>query len=187
MNNREEVMKRLTIILSILALTGLLSTLTFGADTTTSTSMKTDTGMEQGGKMHSYIRGSELIGRQVVSRSQEELGTVKDLIIGKDGQTNFIVLSHGGVMGVGGDLYPVPFSACEQVGGSSDQPIILGINKKELENAPSFASNDWPDFSNSDYNQKVRGYFSETPTMEKEGTMEMKKHGVESDTMPESK
>jgi sporulation protein YlmC with PRC-barrel domain len=157
---------------------------------------KSQTGMEEkqmsgqagleGQHFKSYIRGTELIGKDVLSRSREDLGTVDDIVIGKDGRANFLIISHGGVMGVGDSLIPVPFSAFNQQAASSDDNVILNVDKQELKDAPSFASNEWPDFSDSAYEQKVHGYFGSSPSRESEGMMEMQKPDVKGGTSPES-
>lgn len=47
-----------------------------------------------------------LMGRQVVNLDQQELGTVERIVT--DGQQNYLVLSHGGFLGVGEDETIVP-------------------------------------------------------------------------------
>lgn len=135
------------------------------------------TGMKKSDKMHtsgmkqssmhsqpfaSTVRASELIGRDVINQNEEELGSVEDVVIGRDGRVSYLVVAHGGVMGVGDNLIPVPFSAIEQQTSEEDN-IVLNMSKEELENAPSFAANEWPDFSDPTYENDVHGYFGASP------------------------
>lgn len=110
----------------------------------------------------STVRASELIGRDVVNQNEEELGSVEDVVIGRDGRVSYLVVAHGGVMGVGDNLIPVPFSAIEQQTSEKDN-IVLNMSKEELEKAPNFAANEWPDFSDPTYENDVHGYFGASP------------------------
>lgn len=176
-------MKTRMTLVSVFTIVGMLmATAAFAGDKTKSTTtdqtgmeQTRQTGLEQNQSTQSYIRGSQLIGKNAVSRNNEELGNIEDVVFGKDGQANFLVISHGEVLGMGGNLIPVPFSAIDQGSASSEDNIVLNVDEQELKDAPSFADNEWPDFSDSQYEQQVQGYFGGTPSSESGSSMEMHK------------
>ncbi|MFO8085028.1 MAG: PRC-barrel domain-containing protein, partial [Desulfobacterales bacterium] len=56
-------------------------------------------------------RASEFIGKNVQNDQDEELGSVNDVLFNHKGQISYIILSRGGIAGIGEDLVPVPFKA----------------------------------------------------------------------------
>lgn len=99
----------------------------------------------------------ELIGKQVQNRQGEDLGEVHDVVLGPDGQVGYIILSRGGVLGMGENLYPIPKDAV-----SFDQQndiVMVDIDQQRLEQAPTIASDDLSGLSNPDYAQRVHSYY----------------------------
>lgn len=117
-------------------------------------------GMHEG---KAAVRGSNLIGAQVVNRDNQEVGTVEDIIVGRNGRVNYLVIDHKGMLGRADTLIPVPYSAVDRTAERGDR-IVLDASREELQNAPSFASNDWPNFSDRSYEKNVRGYYGTTPS-----------------------
>ncbi len=115
-------------------------------------------GEDQAKIMQSAFRSSDLVGKAVENHKQENLGVVEDLVIGPDGRVNFVVISNSELPKKGDKLTPIPFSAINK-DASGEGKIVINVDKKELESAPGFASNQWPDFSKSHYGEKLHGYY----------------------------
>ncbi len=114
---------------------------------------------EDHGKMPpSAFRSSDIVGKAVENHKQEKLGVVEDLVIGPDGRVNYVVISSDESSQKGAKLTPIPFSAIDKDAGGEGK-IVINVGKKELENAPGFAGNQWPDFSKSHYGEKLHGYY----------------------------
>jgi sporulation protein YlmC with PRC-barrel domain len=106
-------------------------------------------------------KASDLIGKKIVSQQGQDLGEIKNLVISQDGQVEYIILSRGGMLGMGAKLVPVPWRAADlQV---QENKITAGITKQQLQNAPSFDNDHWSEISNPDYKQRVNGYFGAKP------------------------
>ena len=89
------------------------------------------------------FNAKDLIGKSVRNKQDEELGKVEDLIIGQDGNTEFVILSRGGTLGVGAKYVPVPFKiffpdATNISKISTDNDVIANLDKGKLDSAPSF-------------------------------------------------
>lgn len=139
-------MKKITIMVAILAIMHL-----FGGSMLYA-------GENQVKMMHFAFRSSDLVGKVVEGHNHEKLGLVEDLVIGPDGQVNYMVISHDEMPGMEDKLTPIPFSAINKE-ASSGKKIVVDVAKEELKNAPSFARNQWPEFHNSGYGEKLHGYF----------------------------
>lgn len=174
----------ITLAMAFIAMTALIFSPVYAGDKTMSkqskgTNVSSDTtkgshmsGMADRKGSQASFRGSDLMGREVVNRNDEELGNVEDIVIGRDGRVTYVLVSHGGVLGMGDSLVPVPFSAVSR-GSQDDENIVIDMSKKEMENAPNFAKNQWPDFEDPDYENEVHGYFGGTPTPGTKGSSDM--------------
>jgi hypothetical protein len=85
-------------------------------------------------------RASKIIGSSVYNDSDEKVGSVDDLLIGKDGSMN-AVLSVGGFLGMGTKYVEVPYS--QLIFGNtqrdSDHRVMLkGATKESLKTQPAF-------------------------------------------------
>jgi sporulation protein YlmC with PRC-barrel domain len=102
-------------------------------------------------------RASEMKGLNVKNQQGEDLGQVDDLVFDNQGKISYLILSKGGVMGVGGDLVPVPWK--EDKITIQEDNIILSMDKQRLDQAPSFNSGEWDQMSQQEFQQKVHGYY----------------------------
>jgi sporulation protein YlmC with PRC-barrel domain len=90
------------------------------------------------------LSATTLIGDKIVSPDGEELGTLKELMIDLDeGRVNYAVLSFGGFLGMGDKLFAIPWEALAV--NTEDHSLILNVGKEQLENAPGFDQDNWPD------------------------------------------
>src|SRR5690349_18645392 len=81
-------------------------------------------------------RASKLIGSSVVNDQNEKIGTVEDIIIGKD-KVLFAVLQVGGFLHIGGRMVAVPFQSLvlDENGAKIKLP---GATQEALKKLPEF-------------------------------------------------
>jgi len=81
-------------------------------------------------------RASKLIGSSVVNDQNEKIGTIEDIIIGKD-KVLFAVLQVGGFLHIGGRMVAVPFQSLvlEDNGTKIKLP---GATQEALKKLPEF-------------------------------------------------
>ncbi|WP_091735044.1 PRC-barrel domain-containing protein [Phenylobacterium immobile] len=83
---------------------------------------------------HATITANRVEGTTVYNKQGEKIGKVEDLMIDKaSGQVRCVTASFGAFMGLGGDLYPIPWSMLDydtEVGG-------YVIDEVRLKDAPS--------------------------------------------------
>ncbi|MBP2305227.1 PRC-barrel domain containing protein [Azospirillum melinis] len=81
-------------------------------------------------------RASKLTGTSVVNEKNEKIGSVDDIIIGRD-KVLFAVLEVGGFLGIGAHLVAVPFSDL-QLDETGKKITLPGASKDELKKLPEF-------------------------------------------------
>jgi hypothetical protein len=103
------------------------------------------------------MRVSEMLKSVVENRHKEKLGKIEDFMVGVDGCLKYAILPHGGVLGVGDVLIPVPYEAL--MTGDEKGTAELDIDKPSLEKALNFESKTWPDFTSAEWEEKIDRYF----------------------------
>jgi sporulation protein YlmC with PRC-barrel domain len=84
----------------------------------------------------SDMRADKLIGMRVYNMNGDEVGKVDDILIGKDGKISGVVLSVGGVFGIGSKAVGLVW---KEVDISPQQDTMqISYSKEQLEVAPEF-------------------------------------------------
>jgi sporulation protein YlmC with PRC-barrel domain len=106
------------------------------------------------------LKASELIGMKVQGSDGKNMGKIRDLVIGPDGDVRYAVLDFGGFLGIGDKYFAVPWDVLQRT--KDGKKIALDMTKRDLKKAPGFDKEHWPDFS--DWQQEVVIYeFYEVP------------------------
>lgn len=99
-------------------------------------------------------KAGRVIGFPVVNRENKKLGQVDNLIIDlPNGRIVHVVVSSGGLLGVGDSLNAVPPHAFRYT--SDGDALQINLTKEELTRAPGFKKTEWPDFSDPTYSEKI--------------------------------
>jgi sporulation protein YlmC with PRC-barrel domain len=104
-------------------------------------------------------RASEITGMSVRNHQGEELGEVNDVVFDNEGNISYLILSRGGLLGVGADLVPIPWQAQDIT--IQEDAVILSLDQQRLEQAPSFSSGEWENLEDQGFQQRVHGYYGQ--------------------------
>jgi len=77
---------------------------------------------------------NEYVNKEVYSRTGEQLGTIKDVLVGPDRKMAAVIVNVGRYLGIGDKEVAVPFSALEVSG----QRMAIDATKDALQAAPTF-------------------------------------------------
>jgi len=103
------------------------------------------------------IASNKVEGTAVYNRKGERLGSIYNFMVDKEsGEVEYAVLTFGGLFGMGGDYYPLPWDVLTydtQQGG-----YVVDLDKEVLERAPRYSATDEPRFT-QDYGREVYGYY----------------------------
>lgn len=104
-----------------------------------------------------FSKASEIIGMKVRNPQNEDLGTIKDLVVDlHSGNAKYAILSSGGILGMGNKLIAVPSK--EFAFNKQDSTLVLNVDKDRLTNAPQFDENAFA--SGRDWDRSIDNYYS---------------------------
>lgn len=113
----------------------------------------------------SDFRVKDLLGKNVKNKQGEDFGEVKDVLIGQDGNAQFVVLSEGGGILSSSKYIPIPFETFMTNANiqrlATDKDLVVSFDKNKIDSAPSF-SNDNFDLNKKDWQHKSECYFGVT-------------------------
>ena len=81
-------------------------------------------------------RGSQLMGINVYNSDGDRVGAIADIVGDIKGQIIYVILSHGGFLGIGDKLIPLPWELL--IPGKRTKSVEIQLSKKDLERAPQF-------------------------------------------------
>ncbi len=113
---------------------------------------------ETGGTpLQGWQRSSQISGMTVTNPKGEKLGKIDDLLIDQAGAVKYAVLSHGGLLGIGDKLIPIPWKAFKL--GKEKSTLVVNVEKGALEKAPNFDPKEWPKVIDPESLKKVDMYY----------------------------
>lgn len=107
-------------------------------------------------------RASEAVGMKVRNGNGDKLGKVEDIVIAMNsGNIRYVALSFGGFLGIGDKFFAVPFDAVtlQYDADDKDFALVFDVTKEQLEKAPGFEKDHWPDFGNEQWASDVHNFY----------------------------
>lgn len=96
----------------------------------------------------------------VVNAQAKYIGEVAHLMaIVPDGQIAYVVVSSGGVLGVGNKLHAIPWSAL--VFDEDNECFVLNTTEETLEKAPAFDKDNWPVMTDTTWGTQIHDYYGQ--------------------------
>src|SRR5208283_5501091 len=91
-------------------------------------------------KNMTFLPATEIKGSRVVNVKEENLGKIEEVMIDSEqGRIAYVVLSFGGLLGMGNKLFAIPWESLEYNRGD----YILRLDKSILEKADGFDEEAW--------------------------------------------
>lgn len=99
-----------------------------------------------------------LLGNDVYNDKGESLGEIREFMIDMaSGRIAYAVLSFGGLLGMGGKLFAVPWSALTL--DTLNKRFTLNVPKDTLKDAPGFDKDHWPAMSDQTWAAGVHKFY----------------------------
>ena len=128
--------------------------------------------------VHTAPAKKTLIGCSVVNPQNEDLGQIEDLVLDAGaGRIAYAVLSLGGLLGMGGKYFAIPWNAFHF--NLSEKRAILKADRKALENAPGFDKDNWPNMADLTWGSGIYKHYGYTPYWDEVPGTESSQHHVE--------
>ncbi|CAA2142718.1 PRC-barrel domain-containing protein [Hyphomicrobium sp. ghe19] len=83
-------------------------------------------------------RSSKLVGSKVYNTTNENIGSIEDIILKSDGSLDEVVLSVGGFLGIGEKYVSVPWSALKVSRDGGSLKIVTDGTKDSLKALPDY-------------------------------------------------
>jgi len=100
---------------------------------------------------------SRVEGTKVYNHAGDKLGSVEDVVVDKrSGQVRYVALEFGGFLGLGTDRYPLPWSMLHY--DTDKNGYVVDLDKSKLENAPHYAFEDVPAYTDA-YGRQVHSHY----------------------------
>jgi sporulation protein YlmC with PRC-barrel domain len=113
-------------------------------------------------KFRRTLAASTLDGDHVVDRNGNDCGKVESIMIDvQTGRVAYVVLSFGGLLGMGNKLFALPWSAVQV--DEANKRFIVNLTKEQLELAPGFDKDNWPDLGDESYASGIYRHYNATP------------------------
>jgi hypothetical protein len=81
-------------------------------------------------------RASKLRGTKVVNQKNESIGSLDDLVVGKD-RVLFAIIQVGGLLGLGSHLIAVPYQSL-QINADGSRIVLPGATREQVKALPEF-------------------------------------------------
>ena len=108
------------------------------------------------------FRSTQLVGSIVQNPEGENLGFIEDLVIDiEEGCIAFAVLSFGGFLGLGTDLFAIPWQAL--IPRPIEGVFILDVSLETLQEAEGFPPDDWPAIGDREWAAGIYEYYQFPP------------------------
>ncbi len=102
-----------------------------------------------------------LFGTPVNNAEGNQLGEIDGLILDTArGQIVYLLVERSGLLGIGGDRYPVPWAAFQSDG---ENRMVLPIPVDQFETAPRFDRDQWPQIATSDWQTALFAFYGVQP------------------------
>ena len=108
---------------------------------------------------NNIVRTADVIGKKIIGVHQESLGKVEELVLDKQsGMVRYAVLARGGFMGIGSEFYAIPWEALDYC--TENSAFRVNISKDDIEKAPGFNKDDWPDFADQSWDKSNSEFYN---------------------------
>ena len=110
------------------------------------------------GSVAGVLSASSLEGDDIVNLQGENLGDVKEIMIDTStGGVAYVVLSAGGVLGLGDRLFAIPWKALSL--DTENKCLVLDADAERIKNAPGFDKENWPNMADPSWVESVHSYY----------------------------
>jgi sporulation protein YlmC with PRC-barrel domain len=111
------------------------------------------------------VSASSVVGHHVRNSAGEDLGHLEEVMIdAPTGRVAYAVLSFGGFLKLGNKLFAIPWEALWL--NERDKEFVLNVDRQQLERAPGFDKENWPDMADREWGSGVFAYYGFKPYWE---------------------
>lgn len=76
-------------------------------------------------------KSSDVLDKKIMSSDGKDLGKAKDLVIGKNGKIEYVIIASGGVLGIGSEHIAVPWDKIRSTGNVDE--LMADVSQSEIQ------------------------------------------------------
>jgi sporulation protein YlmC with PRC-barrel domain len=100
------------------------------------------------------VTTASIIGTKVLNRQDEAMGEIEEVEIDVfNGRVAYLVLHSSGFLGMSEKRFAVPWKALHY--DNEQEVYVLNMTRRQLDHAPAFDKETWPEFSDERWNQSA--------------------------------
>jgi len=115
------------------------------------------------GSSHAIFDGvrkvSGLLRTHAVNRANENIANVSDVVLDPDGTVRYVILSHGGVAGIGAKYTAIPWDGLNVRHVDGKWAVDLDMTKDALARAPTFQQEHYKDLADPGFVRRIHEFF----------------------------
>jgi len=116
---------------------------------------------------HEVFFATQFMKANVENNDSTKLAQVKDIIFDDNHMARFAILTHGGVLTVGGTETAAPWRAFKiRRGEKASMFVVLNMTAKQLEGAPVLKDKDYGELMNAQFVENAHRYYGVTDRRE---------------------
>jgi sporulation protein YlmC with PRC-barrel domain len=116
--------------------------------------------MDDAAEPTNLIAGSKVTGTDVFNKDAEIVGKVHDMTLDKrSGQIVYVVISFGGLLGLGENYYPIPWRLL--VYSPALRGYVVDLTRAQIAASPGYADGQDPNASPEILGSEAEGYWGE--------------------------
>jgi sporulation protein YlmC with PRC-barrel domain len=108
------------------------------------------------------VTAAEFKDIPLTNAAGDDLGEIEDILIDPNsGRIAYVVVHHGGFLGMGEDVFAIPYEAARAVPGQ--EKMVVDITEEQLRGAPKFNRSDRSPLGQRAWAQSVHSYYDVQP------------------------
>jgi hypothetical protein len=111
--------------------------------------------------LNSSVRLDQVTGADVRNRQDQDLGDIEDVVLNKQGQIEYVLISRGGFLGIGEELVPVRWNDLSVTPSPYRDTFVLNVPENALSNAPTVSEDEMNQVGSADWSQEVDQFWKQ--------------------------
>lgn len=108
------------------------------------------------------LSAGSITGDKVRNAAGEDLGKIEELMIDLgNARVAYVVVSFGGVLGMGNKLFAIPMEALTV--DTEQHDFVLNVPRETLEKTQGFDKKNWPDLNDLEWQARIYSHFGYKP------------------------
>lgn len=109
-------------------------------------------------QMTGKLRATEILDMEVLNFARESLGSVDDIVLAGEERGGYLIVGHGGILGLGERQIAVPYDKAFL--GSDMATIFLDMTQDQLKKLPSFETGDYSWIEDDEWRSENNAFYA---------------------------